>query len=78
MLRKLWCLRNLIHANFISCIATHNLCWLLLALTLALGLEMCLLTDILVEITKFCVTSSFSWMLVEGAYLYLSKFFLDN
>jgi hypothetical protein len=72
--RKLWCLRNLIHANFIACIATHNLCWLVLALSLTLGLELCLLTELLVEITKFCVTSTFCWMLVEGGYLYLSEF----
>ncbi|KAI6183363.1 Corticotropin-releasing factor receptor 1 [Aphelenchoides bicaudatus] len=70
--KKLWCLRNGIHANFIGCIAMHNICWLILAACITVGLEICLLTEALVEITKFCVTSTFCWMLVEGAYLYLS------
>ncbi|KAI6233173.1 hypothetical protein M3Y99_00622800 [Aphelenchoides fujianensis] len=70
--RKLWCLRNLVHANFIGCIATHNLCWLLLAAMLSLGVHSCWLTALFVEVAKFCVTSTFCWMLVEGAYLYLS------
>ncbi|KAI6180713.1 Corticotropin-releasing factor receptor 1 [Aphelenchoides besseyi] len=69
---KLWCLRNLVHANFIGCIATHNICWLLLAGMLSLGLHSCWLTAFLVEVAKFCVASTFCWMLVEGAYLYLS------
>lgn len=59
--RKLWCLRNGIHANFIGCIAMHNICWLILAACITVGLEICLLTEALVEITKFCVTSTYGW-----------------
>ncbi|CAD5212631.1 unnamed protein product [Bursaphelenchus okinawaensis] len=70
--QKLWCLRNLIHFNFILCIVIHNMAWLTALFSSYFGAYKCVITFILFEVIKFCVTSIFCWMLVEGVYLYMS------
>ncbi|CAD5217248.1 unnamed protein product [Bursaphelenchus xylophilus] len=70
--QKLWCLRNVIHFNFILCIAIHNVAWLLALFSNFLETWRCVVTFVLFEVIKFCVTSGFCWMFVEGFYLYMS------